>query len=125
MEVRTLVTSPEPSVVENLDGDHRRISYFTEYEEMKNKLKEIGRKNFQNTYTSNFSFHAGLSVLLAIAVVLVCSPSTVSTANGSGRLSNSRFTRPLELYTLKIVRARRKDDCSQLTVNFDKALWII
>jgi hypothetical protein len=35
MEVRTLVTSPEFSVVENLDGDHRRFSYFTEYEDMK------------------------------------------------------------------------------------------
>lgn len=87
-------------MVENLDGDHRRISYFTEYEDMKSKLKEIRHKVF-DTHTSNFSFHAGLNVLLAIAVVLVCSPSTVSTANGSGKLSNSRFTRPLALYTLK------------------------
>jgi len=27
------VTSPEYSVVENLDSDHRRISYFTVYDE--------------------------------------------------------------------------------------------
>ena len=99
MEVRTLVTSPESSVVENLDSDHRRFSYFTEYKDMKIKLKEVGHI-FRSTHTSNFSFHAGLSVLLAIAVVLVCSPSTVTTPNGSGRLSNSRFTRPLALYTL-------------------------
>ena len=44
MEVRTLVTSPKSPVVENLDGNHRRFSYFTEYEDMKIKLKEIGHK---------------------------------------------------------------------------------
>ena len=44
MEVRTLVTSPESSVVENLDSDHRRFSYFAEHEDMKIKLKKIGHK---------------------------------------------------------------------------------
>ena len=41
MEVRTLITSPESSVVENLDSDHRRFSYFTEYVDMKMKLKKF------------------------------------------------------------------------------------
>lgn len=44
MEARTLVTSPESSVVENLDGDHRRFSYFTENENMNIKLKKIGHR---------------------------------------------------------------------------------
>lgn len=45
MDVRTLVTPPESSVVENLDSDHRRFSYFTEYDEdIMIKLKEIRHK---------------------------------------------------------------------------------
>ena len=98
MGVFILVRSLESSVVENFNSDHRRSSYFTEYEDMEIKPKEIGQ-SFRHTHTSNFSFHAGLRVPLAIAVVLVRSPSTASTANGSGRVVDSRFTRPLALYT--------------------------
>ena len=37
-----------------------------------------------------------------MAVVLVCSPSTVRTAKGSGKLNSSRLARPLALYTLAV-----------------------
>ena len=43
MEAHTLVSSPESPVVENLDSDHRRFSYFTEHKDMKIKLIEIGK----------------------------------------------------------------------------------
>jgi hypothetical protein len=51
---------------------------------------------------SNCSFHTGLRVRLRIDDVHVCSPSTVNTANGSGRLSNSLFARPLALKTVRV-----------------------
>src|SRR3954447_12728758 len=43
------------------------------------------------THMSKFSFQYGLSVFLMTLVVCVCSPSTVMTANGSGRRKTSRF----------------------------------
>lgn len=57
------------------------------------------RKNESNAHTSKASFHVGAKDRLKIAVVLVCSPSTVRTANGSGKLRSSRLTRPLAPYT--------------------------
>lgn len=38
-----------------------------------------------------------------MAVVLVCSPSTVRTAKGSGKLNSSRLARPLALYSLTLI----------------------
>lgn len=55
-----------------------------------------------NAHTSKVSFQVGLSDRLKIAVVLVCSPSTVNTAKGSGKLSNSRLTRPLAPNTCRV-----------------------
>jgi hypothetical protein len=43
-----------------------------------------------DTYTSNDSFQYGFSVFLIAEVVLVCSPSTVNTANGSGNPSSQK-----------------------------------
>jgi len=79
------------------------------------------------THTSKLSFHAGLNDLLTMAVVLVCSPSTVRTAKGSGRLSNSRFARP-EAFSTERVEVRRRLKIqfkTQHTVHFDGALGII
>jgi hypothetical protein len=41
---------------------------------------------------SKFSFQYGFNVFLITLVVWVCSPSTVMTANGSGRRKTSRLT---------------------------------
>ena len=38
----------------------------------------------KRTYTSKVSFQYGFNVFLMTDVVLVCSPSTVNTAKGSG-----------------------------------------
>lgn len=46
------------------------------------------------TVTSKLSFQYGLSVFLMTEVVCVCSPSTVTIANGSGSLKTSRLARP-------------------------------
>lgn len=46
------------------------------------------------TYMSKLSFQYGFSVFLMTLVVIVCSASTVITANGSGSLNTSRFERP-------------------------------
>ena len=55
-----------------------------------------------STHTSKCSFHTGANDFLAMAVVLVCSPSTVRTAKGSGKLNSSRLASPLALYTLAV-----------------------
>ena len=43
---------------------------------------------------SKDSFQYGFSVFLMTLVVIVCSASTVITANGSGSLNTSRFDKP-------------------------------
>jgi len=64
-----------------------------------------------------------------MAVVLVCSPSTVKTAKGSGKLRSSRLTRPVAPNTEAGKRRRLKEydkvEVKQHTSNFDRALRII
>ena len=43
----------------------------------------------ETTHRSNVSFQYGLSVFFTAAVVNVCPPSTVTTANGCGRVNCS------------------------------------
>jgi hypothetical protein len=45
----------------------------------------LGAQAPGKTYMSKLSFQYGFSVRLITAVVLVCSPLTVATANGSGK----------------------------------------
>lgn len=52
------------------------------------------REHAGSTLTHKDSFQYGQSVRLIAEVVDVCSPSTVMTANGEGRLKISRLTRP-------------------------------
>lgn len=59
------------------------------------EMRLAGSRMKRGTYKSKDSFHTGLSVLRATDVEHVCSPSTTTTANGSGRLKSSRFARPV------------------------------
>lgn len=52
------------------------------------------KKDGYTTHISKLSFHDGLSDFFVTLVEHVCSPSTVRTANGSGRLRRSLLTRP-------------------------------
>jgi len=58
-------------------------------------IRLAGSRMRRGTYKSKDSFHAGLSVLRATDVEHARSPSTTTTANGSGRLKSSRFARPV------------------------------
>jgi hypothetical protein len=82
----------------------------------------------RRAYTSKCSFQTGLKVRLAIAVVLVCSPSTVRTANGSGRLRSSRLTKPFAPNTVETRHCQTMKDCGccerPLTFDSQRALNI-
>lgn len=54
----------------------------------------------EEAYNSKDSFQGGLRVLRRTAVEATCSPSTTTTANGSGRLRSSRFARPVAPVTV-------------------------
>ena len=75
----------------------------------------------RRAYTSKCSFQTGLNVRLAIAVVLVCSPSTVRTANGSGRLRSSRLTKPFAPNTGETRRCQwvKACGCCERSLTFD------
>lgn len=77
-----------------------------------------------NTHTSKCSFHVGDSVRRITAVVLVCSPSTVRTANGSGSARRSRFARPLAPNTCGKCQRERDMTCARLTGYPDRPLWV-
>ena len=60
MGVRTLITSPKSSVVEDLNSDHRRLSHFTD---MKVKVNETGNR-VSRTLTHQI-FHSMLGPMSA------------------------------------------------------------
>jgi hypothetical protein len=87
---KALVTALELALVEDLDGDDRRVLYGT----LRRDQITIRLKRKFKTHTSKFSFQYGFRVFLITLVVCVCSLSTVITAKGSGSLKTSRLARP-------------------------------